>query len=149
MAQPQGIFLHTSQNTAPVLSAIFIPSWLEVSQPPEHPKFIASDSFNIFLLFGTKSMKKRKTCLWLWRRYSCCQNVAGTGEFGNSVWCPGSILSLVAFGRPVARDVSNRNSYFTYQQHFLSYLKPHHVQHFVARCLLGRVLVSKHAFIFN
>lgn len=123
--------------------------WLEVPQPPEHPKFMTSDPLNIFLLFWTKSTKKRRPCLWLWRRYSRCQNVAGNREFGHSVWCHGSIFSLVAFGRPVARDVSKRNSCFTSQHHFLSYLKPHHMQHFVARCLLGQVLVSKHAFIFN
>lgn len=107
-------------------------------QPPEHHKFITSDPFNIFLLFWTKSPKKRKTCPWLWRRYSCCQNVAGNREFGNSVWCHGSIFSLVAFGTPVARDVSNRNSYFTYQQHSLSYLKTYHVQHL----LLGACLAE-------
>lgn len=118
LAETQGIFLHTPQNTSPVLNAIIIPSWLEVSQPPEHHKFITSDPLNIFLLFWTKSVKKKKTCLWLWRRYSCCQNRARTREFGNSVWCHGSIFSLVAFGSPVARDVSKRNSCFTHQHHF-------------------------------
>lgn len=149
LAEPQEIFLHMPQNTSPVLSAIVIPSWLEVSQPPEHPRFIMSNPLNIFLLFWTKSVMKMKTHLWLWRRYSRCQNGAGNRESGHSVWCHGSIFSFVAFAGTVARDVSKRNSCFTYQHHFLSYLKPHHVQHFVARCLLGRELVSKHAFIFN
>lgn len=58
LAEPQGIFLHTPQNTSPVLSALFIPSWLEMPQPPQHPKFITSDPLNIFLLFWAKSTKK-------------------------------------------------------------------------------------------
>lgn len=36
-------------------------------------------------------------------------------DFGNSVWCHGSIFSLVAFGRTVARDALKRNSCLTYQ----------------------------------
>lgn len=36
-------------------------------------------------------MKKRRTCLGLWRKYSRCQHVVGNGGISNSVWCRRSI----------------------------------------------------------
>lgn len=64
-------------------------------------------SFQYFPAFLGKTHKERRT--WLWRRSSPCQN----REFGHSLWCHGSIFSLVALGSPVAGDVSKRNSCFT------------------------------------
>lgn len=95
--------------------------------------------------------EKESVSLWKWIRCSCSKYIARSCDVGNSLWCHKNSLCCLEFDGTGARWLRQKFSFCWAAQllEFLCYCRTCHVWHFVARHLLGRVLVSKLAFIFN
>lgn len=96
--------------------------------------------------------EKESVSQWLWIRCSCSKYIARSCDVGNALWCHKSSLCCLEFDRPGARWCLRQEFSFCWAVQLLEFLcccRTCRVWHFVARHLLGRVLVSKLAFIFN